>query len=123
MPQQRADPHARAIGQNLRNRRTELALTREDLGEALGVSAQQIRRYETGESRVSADMLVKLADCLATKPATFLHMPEAPNDPETDPVYGAWLQAYHRLPSRRTAQRLISLIDGLADDLEMQHIE
>jgi transcriptional regulator with XRE-family HTH domain len=49
------------IGSRIRERRTELGLTQEQLGTALGVSYQQIQKYETAANRVSAGRLYELA--------------------------------------------------------------
>ena len=49
------------IGGRIRRRRTELGLTQEQLGLMLGVSYQQIQKYETAANRVSAERLYELA--------------------------------------------------------------
>jgi transcriptional regulator with XRE-family HTH domain len=49
------------IGGRIRQRRTELGLTQEQLGDMLGVSYQQIQKYETAANRVSASRLYELA--------------------------------------------------------------
>lgn len=49
------------IGARIRRRRTELGLTQEQLGQALGVSYQQVQKYETAANRVSAGRLYELA--------------------------------------------------------------
>ena len=49
------------IGGRIRERRTELGLTQEQLGQRLGVSYQQIQKYETAANRVSAGRLYELA--------------------------------------------------------------
>ena len=51
----------RHVGERIRHRRTELGLTQEQLGEALGVSYQQIQKYETGANRISAGRLYEIA--------------------------------------------------------------
>jgi len=49
------------IGGRIRQRRTELGLTQEQLAQALGISYQQVQKYETGANRVSASRLYELA--------------------------------------------------------------
>ncbi len=51
-------PH---IGRRIRRRRTELGLTQEQLGLTLGLSYQQVQKYETAANRVSAERLYELA--------------------------------------------------------------
>lgn len=57
----RAGAADRAIGGRLRERRKELGLTQGDLGEAIGVSYQQIQKIEVGTNRLSALQLWRLA--------------------------------------------------------------
>lgn len=54
----RIDQH---VGERIRLRRTELGLTQEQLAEALGVSYQQIQKYETGANRISAGRMFEIA--------------------------------------------------------------
>jgi transcriptional regulator with XRE-family HTH domain len=49
------------VGERIRLRRTEFGLTQEQLAEALGVSYQQIQKYETGANRVSAGRMLEIA--------------------------------------------------------------
>jgi len=51
----------RYVGERIRQRRTEIGLTQEQLAEALEVSYQQIQKYETGANRISAGRLFELA--------------------------------------------------------------
>lgn len=48
----------------MRVRRKQLSLSQSDLGEHLGVSFQQVQKYERGANRVSASMLVRVAEKL-----------------------------------------------------------
>nr|WP_321358921.1 helix-turn-helix transcriptional regulator [uncultured Hyphomonas sp.] len=54
----------RAVGVNIRKLRTERNLTLAELGDALGISHQQLQKYETGTNRLSAGMLAKVSDVL-----------------------------------------------------------
>ena len=53
-----------AIGQRIRERRRALGLSQQDLAEGLGVSFQQIQKYERGANRVSFSRLVEIAGVL-----------------------------------------------------------
>lgn len=61
----------RHVGEKIRLRRTELGLTQEQLAEALGVSYQQIQKYETGANRISAGRIFEIARKLAVDIAWF----------------------------------------------------
>lgn len=56
----------RHVGERIRRRRVMLGLTQEQLGDALGISYQQIQKYETGANRVSAGRLYKISQILET---------------------------------------------------------
>jgi transcriptional regulator with XRE-family HTH domain len=47
------------IGQNIRNIRTRGGITQESLGVSLGITFQQIQKYEKGANRVSAAALIQ----------------------------------------------------------------
>jgi transcriptional regulator with XRE-family HTH domain len=52
------------IGTQMRNGRTALGLSQEVLGEKLGVSFQQVQKYENGINRVSAARLFAICKAL-----------------------------------------------------------
>ncbi len=52
------------IGKRIRKRRRELNLTQSDLGKILGMSYQQVQKYETGKNRIGAAQLWELAKVL-----------------------------------------------------------
>lgn len=62
----RGEPHVidKHIGSRLRLRRTILGWSQEQLAKQSGVSFQQIEAYETGASRLTASLLVELAEAL-----------------------------------------------------------
>ena len=47
------------VGERIRQRRTELGQTQEELGKLLNLSYQQVQKYETGANRVSAGRLMR----------------------------------------------------------------
>lgn len=68
MPE-RTDPRAtnavdRHIGQRIRARRLEIGMSQERLADAIGVTFQQIQKYEKGINRVSARTLLEIAESL-----------------------------------------------------------
>jgi transcriptional regulator with XRE-family HTH domain len=60
------------VGLNLRRMRLARGFSQTELGNALGVSFQQIQKYERGSNRLSASMLVKAARFLAIPSADLL---------------------------------------------------
>lgn len=60
------------VGARVRSRRVLLGLSQEELGDALGLTFQQIQKYENGKNRISASALVLIARRLSCLPAYFL---------------------------------------------------
>jgi transcriptional regulator with XRE-family HTH domain len=54
----------RFVAGRIRQRRRELSMNQRDFAKALGVSLQQVHKYETGTNRVSAGRLYVMADTL-----------------------------------------------------------
>jgi transcriptional regulator with XRE-family HTH domain len=59
-----ADQH---VGRRLRWRREELELSQQELADRLGVTFQQIQKYENGRNRISAGRLFDMAQALETR--------------------------------------------------------
>jgi len=57
-------PIDKYFGDRLRARRVMLNMTQDDLGKSLGISFQQIQKYEKGTNRISAALMVPLAKIL-----------------------------------------------------------
>ncbi len=53
-----------AIGAKIRKLRRRSELTLKDLSELIGISVQQLQKYEVGSSRIGGGMLVQLANAL-----------------------------------------------------------
>ena len=52
------------VGSRIRLRRTMLGMSQEKLGEALGITFQQIQKYEKGTNRVGASRLQNISSIL-----------------------------------------------------------
>jgi transcriptional regulator with XRE-family HTH domain len=59
------------VGQRLRDRRNEMEISQTAVGDALGVTFQQIQKYETGFNRVSSSRLHQLAAILGVDVSYF----------------------------------------------------
>ena len=64
MPRSACDEIDRMIAANIRQRRIERGLSQRKLARPLGVSFQQLQKYENATSRVSATMLFKIGQVL-----------------------------------------------------------
>jgi len=54
------------VGRRLRERRCERGLSQNDLGSLMGISFQQIQKYERGQNRISASSLFLAGKILET---------------------------------------------------------
>jgi transcriptional regulator with XRE-family HTH domain len=64
-------PVDRHVGLRVRMRRKELGVSQERLAESLGITFQQVQKYERGANRVSASKLWEIAAALKTPVAYF----------------------------------------------------
>lgn len=58
------DPIDVHVGLAIRARRVNADMTQTDLGKAIGVTFQQVQKYEKGMNRVSASMMVRCAEAV-----------------------------------------------------------
>lgn len=59
-----SNPVDQHVGSRLRQRRTLLGLSQEKLGEAVGLTFQQIQKYEKGANRIGASRLYQFSEVL-----------------------------------------------------------
>ena len=62
------------IGERIRDIRNQCGISQEKLGEAIGVSFQQVQKYERGLNRVSCGKLAAIAQLCNTPISTFFHL-------------------------------------------------
>jgi transcriptional regulator with XRE-family HTH domain len=79
----RANPVDVHVGQRVRSRRVMLGMTQDALGKALGLTFQQVQKYERGGNRISAGRLFALSRVLNV-PISFFY-----EDLLADPPSGA----------------------------------
>lgn len=71
MAKKSRNPIDRHVGARIRMHRTFRGISQTDLGKAVGVTFQQIQKYENGSNRVSASRLHQIADALKVTPEIF----------------------------------------------------
>ena len=100
-----------AIGARMRTRRRQLGLSQSDLAERLGVSFQQVQKYERGANRVAASTLLAAARALNVS-VGWLAGEDPLLDPGEEDVFRALskpgalelLEAFNRVPDARARQ-------------------
>ena len=74
------NPIDRHVGSRVRMRRMMLGMSQEKLGDALGITFQQIQKYEKGANRIGASRLQHISEVLQVPAAFFFE--GAPSLPE-----------------------------------------
>lgn len=65
------------IGPTILELRNEAKMSRQQLGDLIGVSRQQIEKYETGRSRIYADRLLDIEKALGVEPGAVIRLAHA----------------------------------------------
>ena len=71
MTKKRPDPLDIEVGQRVRTFRLHKGLSQEKLGDQLGLTFQQVQKYEKGTNRIGAGRLQRIADILGIPVADF----------------------------------------------------
>ena len=121
------------VGSGVRLRRTLLGLSQDKLGEAIGLTFQQVQKYERGTNRVSASKLWTLSNVLDVPVSYFFDdlgidedgSPVAPVTPsgagiEPDPMAKRetleLVRAYYKIADPKTRRRLYDLVKAMANE-------
>jgi len=120
------------VGARIRLRRRMQGVSQERLAEALGLTFQQVQKYERGANRVSASKLYEIAATLRTPvsyffdglddPASGRAVGEAGGDEQTVHAFlmtseGLDLaRGFARIPRGRVRRRILELVRALADE-------
>jgi transcriptional regulator with XRE-family HTH domain len=135
------DPIDIHVGARLRMRRNLVGLSQEQLGKALGLTFQQIQKYERGVNRMGASRLYQIAKLLTVPVAFFFEeMPAAAgfapqhgfanNEQaplEDGPASGDYdilrrretlelVRAYYRIQDPKQRRKVYELVRSMADD-------
>jgi len=70
-PKKTPDPTDVHVGSRVKLRRTMEGMSQEKLGEALGVTFQQVQKYEKGTNRIGASRMQQIAEALKVEPSFF----------------------------------------------------
>src|SRR5690242_10560852 len=117
----------RKLGQRVRARRLEIGMSQERLAELLGVTFQQVQKYEKGVNRIAASRLHSIAGALEMPIARFYEgltgrvgVAESSKDYVDDALAtpeGAQLVAlFASIKSQKVRRRVVELVKALADE-------
>ena len=105
MQQKAANPIDKHVGNRVRMRRKMLDMSQTKLGDALGITFQQVQKYENGTNRVSASRLQQMCHILQVPVSFFFE--GAPHLPGQSPRSG-------EVPSPAYVSDFLATSDGLA---------
>jgi transcriptional regulator with XRE-family HTH domain len=123
------------VGSRVRLRRTLLGMSQEKLGEALGLTFQQVQKYERGANRIGSSRLFDLSRVLDVPISFFFDdmpgeveqlsprfisgMTEEPASYDIDPLTKRetleLVRAYYRIADPQVRKRVYELARALAD--------
>jgi transcriptional regulator with XRE-family HTH domain len=123
------NPIDRHVGLRIRLRRRELGVSQERLADSIGLTFQQVQKYERAANRVSASKLWEVARALGTSVTYFydgLSEPVAdPSGGEDDDTVQAFLLTpegmemaalFPQIRRSRVRRRLLELVRAMAEE-------
>lgn len=129
MPKNSMDPVDRHVGLRVRMRRLTLGLSQEQLALRLGLSFQQVQKYEKGTNRIGASRMQHIAQILQVPPSFFFEglphniadkFPHAPSPSDVSEFATsedglALSAAFNRIPSARVRRGIVNLVKDLSE--------
>ena len=125
------NPIDRHVGSRVRMRRILLGMSQQKLGDALGLTFQQVQKYEKGVNRIGASRLQDMSKILDVAPAYFFDGAATLNDApggfaeSSSSTYvvdflstaeGLHLnKAFARISDPKVRRRIVELVTTLAD--------
>lgn len=99
------NPIDKHVGSRVRMKRILLGYSQEKLGEALGLTFQQVQKYEKGTNRIGASRLQQIAKILQATPAFFFD-----GSPQGETIAH---EGFAEAPSSQYIVDSISSVEGL----------
>jgi transcriptional regulator with XRE-family HTH domain len=125
------NPIDKHVGSRVRMRRMMLDMSQEKLGTALGLTFQQVQKYEKGTNRISASRLQHISHILQVSVSFFFDgaptLPGAPvgNGASPSPIYVsdflatsdglALVKAFMRIKEPKLRRHIVLLVREIAD--------
>lgn len=117
----------RKIGQRVRTRRLEIGMSQERLAELLGVTFQQVQKYEKGVNRIAASRLYDIAAALDLPTARFFenlsgragvaeNKQEFVDDVLATPEGTQLVSLFSSIKSLKVRRRVVELVKALAEE-------
>ncbi len=134
MAKKAPNPIDKHVGSRVRMRRMMLGMSQEKLGDALGLTFQQVQKYEKGTNRIGASRLQQIAQILQVQVSFFFE--GAPNiaagarqdgfAEASSPAYVsdflassdglALTKAFMKIDDSKLRRRIVDLVEQIASD-------
>lgn len=126
------NPIDKHVGSRVRMRRMMLSISQEKLGDALGLTFQQVQKYEKGTNRIGASRLQQISNILQVPVSFFFdgapHVPgssrwegmgEAPSPAYVSDFLAtsdglALTKAFMRISDNKLRRRIVDLVEQIA---------
>jgi transcriptional regulator with XRE-family HTH domain len=126
------NPTDKHVGARVRMRRMMLSMSQEKLGDALGLTFQQVQKYEKGANRIGASRLQQISNILQVPVAFFFEgaphsghqssgMAEAPSPAYVSDFLAtsdglALTKAFMRIKDAKLRRRIVDLVEQMVVD-------
>jgi transcriptional regulator with XRE-family HTH domain len=128
------NPTDKHVGSRVRMRRMMLGMSQEKLGDALGLTFQQVQKYEKGTNRIGASRLQQISHILQVPVEFFFEgapslgpqadgMSEAPSPSYVSEFLAtsdglALTKAFMRIKEPKLRRRIVDLVQQIAGDAD-----
>ena len=127
------NPIDKHVGSRVRMRRMMLSMSQEKLGDALGLTFQQVQKYEKGTNRIGASRLQQIAHILQVPVSFFFEgaphvgghhgggMGEAPSPAYVSDFLAtsdglSLTKAFMRIKNNKLRRRIVDLVEQIAGE-------
>jgi len=109
------------VGQLIRAQRVALGMSQTALAEKLGLTFQQVQKYEKSANRVSASRLVQIAEALGVDPHFFLPGDAKRDEPEAVSLMknigtARLVRAFNKIEDAKVRQSIVALTETLSGE-------
>ena len=130
LPRKKApNPTDKHVGSRVRMRRKMLAMSQTKLGDALGLTFQQVQKYENGTNRIGASRLQQISHILQVPIAFFFEglpnelAPSALSVAQIDDFVSdldglRLMRAFMRIDNATLRRRIVKLVQEIAGDYD-----
>jgi transcriptional regulator with XRE-family HTH domain len=133
MTKKTPNPIDKHVGSRVRMRRMMVGMSQEKLGDALGLTFQQVQKYEKGTNRIGASRLQQISNILQVPVAFFFEgAPSLPGgmedilDGAPSPAYVsdflatsdglALTKSFMRIKDQKLRRRIVDLVEQIAGE-------